>query len=291
MIDKSNSASPKPVLSDPCQIPIVDPVTKRKRICGQAFEALASHLRSHNTPGMTKKTKWTRERYEREFPGFSLGKAAYSPPPEAIEKLQRGAQRNAEGFADTSDDMEGSGVDLKDGEVKLEDYKTYVPRRKVEIWDQVNRDVAAEVFCEEAARAEYRIREINRRYDAAFARGDIDKMKKLRPELVEQQEILKAQMNFLDMNVKSRRAQGGLGNDTVAQIISNFGATVRKWSEERMQTFKSRIAEVRRVQGERARTKTLADILDASIDEIIEQEVNEADYDARLAVFVERAKL
>jgi hypothetical protein len=81
-----------------------------------------------------------------------------------------------------------------------------------------------------------------------------------------------------------------LGNDTVAQLVSNFGGTLRRWSPEKQQTFANRVNEVRRVQAERIRQKLLSEILEENIEEVIEQvPMTEVDYDTEIQKYVERA--
>lgn len=278
-------------VSDPCQILVKDKATGQKRICGSVFPSLRAHLKSHNKDyGF----KWSVARYKKEFPEFSLGKPMYVPPPEAQEKWKAARDKGNANIKAAKEDLEqpvkpDKVPGQRDSMVNPQ-YYIDVDKRFEELWDQVNRDLPARQFAMEAARAEQRIEEINRRYDSMFARGDYKRCNDLMRELQAQQKILKDCMDFLDLTVKNRREKNQLGNDTVAQLVSNFGGTLRRMSPEKQQTFYNRVKEVRRIQAERARLKA-QELLDEQIDEVVEAKpMTDGDYDKELSKFIERAK-
>lgn len=279
-------------VSDPCQILVKDKATGQKRICGAVFPSLRAHLKSHNKDyGF----KWSVARYKKEFPEFSLGKPMYVPPPEAQEKWKAARDKGNANIKAAKDDLKQEPEPKekvpgqRDSMVNPQ-YYIDVDKRFEELWDQVNRDLPARQFAMEAARAEQRIEEINRRYDSSLARGDYKKCNALRVELQALHKTLKECMDFLDLTVKNRREKNQLGNDTVAQLVSNFGGTLRRMSPEKQQTFYNRVKEVRRIQAERARLKA-QELLDEQIDEVVEAKpMTDGDYDKELSKFIERAK-
>lgn len=280
----------KEVVSDPCQVPVKDKLTNKMRPCGVVTRSLTSHLRVHNTKNMKVKDKWTARRYRKEFPDFSLGQPTFVQPPEVIEKWSKARDKHNEDKQVAKQILSQSPEPEYHDSLVKDSYKEAIQQRFEELWDQVNRDLPARQWAMEAARAEQRIEEINRRYDSAFARGDYKRLEPLMKELIAQQKVLKDCMDFLDLTVKNRREKNQLGNDTVAQLISNFGATLRRMSPEKRQTFNNRVNEVRRVQAERIRQKLLSEILEENIAEVVEQRpMSEADYDAEIKKFVARA--
>lgn len=276
-------------VSDPCQV-LVKGANGQKVICGAVFPSLRAHLKSHNKDyGF----KWSVQRYKKEFPEFSLGKPMFVPSPEAQAKWKAAREKGNENKRAAKEDLKQEPKEKVPGQrdsMVNPQYYVDVDKRFEELWDQVNRDVPARQFAMEAARAEQRIEEINRRYDSTFARGDYKRCNALMRELQAQQDILKDCMNFLDLTVKNRREKNQLGNDTVSQLVSNFGGTLRRMSPEKQQTFYNRVKEVRRIQAERARLKA-QELLDEQIDEVIEAKpMTDSDYDKELSRFIERAK-
>ncbi len=259
------------------------------RICGVVTRSLSSHLKVHNHPNMKQKDKWNSRRYRKEFPDFSLGVPTFVHPPEEIAKWKAGRDKHNEDKQVAKQVLSQAPIEYHDSSVK-ESYKTAVASRFEELWDQVNRDLPARQWAMEAARAEQRIEEINRRYDSAFTRGDYKRLEPLMKELIAQQKVLKDCMDFLDLTVKNRREKNQLGNDTVSQLISNYAATLRKMSPEKREAFDNRVKEVRRIMADRIRQKLLSEILDEKIDEIADvQEMTEQDYDDKIKEFVDRA--
>lgn len=278
-------------ISDPCQIKVLDQTTGQYRICGAVKRSLVAHLRAHNTPKMKAKDKWNAKRYRKEFPDFSLGEPTFVQPPEQVAKWKAARDKHNEDKRVAKEVLSEAprNPEYHDSLVK-ESYKTAVEQRFEVLWDQVNRDVTARQWAMEAARAEQRIEEINRRYDSAFARGDYKRLEPLMKELIAQQKVLKEAMGELDLTVKSRREKNQLGSDTVAQLVSNFGGTLRRMSPERRQIFDNRIKEVTRVQAERVRMKA-QELLDEKIDEVTDSKpMSEQDIDAELEKFIEAAE-
>lgn len=275
-------------VSDPCQILVKDKVTGQKRICGAVFPSLRAHLKVHNKDyGF----KWSAKRYEKEFPDSSLGKPMHIPTLEAQTKW---LDARGKGYADkqvakavlkeVAPEKKPSGDSMVNPQYFID-----VEKRFEELWDQVNRDVPARQFAKEAARAEERIEEINRRYDSAFARGDYPRLQVLMRELQAQQKILGDCMNFLDLTVKNRREKNQLGNDTVAQLVSNYAGTLRRMSPEKRDVFENRVNEVRIFMAERIRQKLLQEVLEEKIDEEQHKLMTEADYDEQIQKYIERA--
>lgn len=276
-------------LSAPCQIPILDKTTNEWRKCGIVKRSLIAHLKAHNERNAKAKDKWTAKRYRKEFPDFSLGVPMFVHPPEQIEKWKAARDKHNEDKQVAKKVLAEGPIEYHDSMVKQE-YKDSVEDRFESLWDQVNRDLPARQWAKEAARAEQRIEEINRRYDSAFTRGDYKRLEPLTKELVSQQKILQTSLNELDLTVKNRREKNQLGNDTVAQLVSNYAATLRRMSPEKRETFNNRIKEVRRVMAERIRQKLLAEILDERVDEIVEvKEMTERDYDDKIQEFIDRS--
>lgn len=289
--DKPKLSDAGRILSDPCQIQVRDKTTGQMRICGVVTRTLSSHLKVHNNKNMKAKDKWNVRHYRKEFPDFSLGAPTFVHPPEQIEKWKAARNKHNEDKQVAKEVLSEAPKEIEyhDSLVK-ESYKNAVEQRFEELWDQVNRDVPARQWAMEAARAEQRIEEVNRRYDSALARGDYKRLETLMKELHAQQKVLKDCMDFLDLTVKNRREKNQLGNDTVAQLISNYAATLRKMSPEKRETFNNRVKEVRRVMADRIRQKMLSEILDERVDEVIEvQKMTEQDYDDKIQGFIDRA--
>jgi hypothetical protein len=256
-------------------------------------KSLGPHLKSHKIG----RKKWTKALYQEKFPEFSLGQPNFSPSPEQQKKFFEGRDKRIENKQAEKESLNKSPMKASDGrkisgdtKVEAAGYESQIVERFEELWDQVNRDIPARQFAMEAARAEFRIEEINRRFDSAFVRGAYDQTAKLMPQLIQQQEILKKQMDFLDLTVKNRREKNQLGNDTVAQLISNFAGTLRRMPPEKREAFGNRIKEVRRTMGERIRQKLLSEVLDERIDEIVKvKEMTEKDYDDKIQSFIDRS--
>lgn len=290
MAEAKPKVAPKAqVVSDPCQIPVKDKTTGQMRKCGVVTRSLVAHLKVHNDKNMKVKDKWNARRYRREFPDFSLGEPTFVHPPEEIAKWKAARDKHNGDRQVAKQVLADAPIEYHDSSVK-ESYKTGIEQRFEELWDQVNRDLPARQWAMEAARAEQRIEEINRRYDSAFARGDYKRLEPLMKELIAQQKVLKDCMDFLDLTVKNRREKNQLGNDTVSQLISNYAATLRKMSPEKREAFDNRVKEVRRIMADRIRQKLLSEILDEKIDEIADvQEMTEQDYDDKIQEFINRA--
>ncbi len=278
------------IVSDPCQVIVKDQSTGQKRICGKVFPSLRAHLKCHNKEyGF----KWSVGKYKKEFPDHSLGAPMYQASPEMQAKWLAARDK---GIADKKAAKEI----LKDSPQPKEEYAGQrdsmvrpqyfidVDKRFDELWDQVNRDLPARQIAMEAARAEQRIEEINRRYDSAFARGDYKRLGDLMRELQAQHKILIECMNVLDLTVKNRREKNQLGNDTVAQLISNYAGTLRRMTPEKREVFNNRVKEVRRYMAERIRQKTLAEIVDEAIIEEEQKPMSEADYDEQIQKYIEK---
>lgn len=282
----------KPI-SDPCQILVKDKKTGHKAICGAVFPSLRAHLKVHNKDyGF----KWSTVRYKKEFPGFSLGKPMNVPTPEVQQKWlaaqKRGKKIHDEVLKSAPQPKPEKPAPVpgqRDMSVSPQ-YYIDVEKRFEELWEQVNRDLPARQFAMEAARSEQRIEEINRRYDSLFVRGEYKKCNDLMRELQVQQKILRECMDVLDLTVKNRREKNQLGNDTVAQLISNYGGTLRRMSPEKFQTFTNRVKEVQRIQAERARLKA-QELLEQQFDEVSEATpMTDSDYDEQLSKFIQKAK-
>lgn len=284
--------------SDPCQVEIIDPVTKKKHICGVVKPTLVPHLKAHNKPGQKK--KWNKKTYEEAFPEFSLGKK-FVPSPQAQEKWAAARDermKNIRAAKEIDAEAPYSTVNV-DPETKKPktaslskepSYEEKLNARFEILWDQVNRDVPAEQFARDAARAEFRIEEVQRKIEAAILRNDWDTVNKLQPSVTTQHDMLKKCMDFLDLTVKNRREKNQLGNDTVAQLVSNYAGTLRRMSPEKRETFNNRVKEVRRAMAERIRQKMLSEILDERIDEVAEvKQMTEKDYDDKIQEFIDRA--
>jgi hypothetical protein len=277
--------------SEPCRIPVVDPVTKKSSPCGVVKESLIQHFRVHNKKGGK---KWNKKSYLEAFgPNVNFGKK-FVPSPETQARWGKardemfGNKRKAKEIA-ALPAYSTVTVDAKAKPTEQLSYDERIQKRFEALWDQVNRDVPAEQFARDAARAEFRIEECNRRYEAAFLAGDWKTANIIMPQMQQQQDMLKKCMDFLDMTVKSRREKNQLGNDSVAQLVSNFGATLRRFSTEKQRAFRNRVNEVRRIMDETRRQKMLSEILDEQIDEIVvKQEMSESELDEKISEYVER---
>lgn len=287
---KPKVAPKQEVVSDPCQVPVKDKTTGQMRICGVVTRSLVSHLKVHNDKNMKVKDKWNARRYRREFPDFSLGAPTFVHPPEEIEKWKAARDKHNEDRQVAKQVLSEAPEPKQHDSLAEKSNQITVEQRFEELWDQVNRDLPARQWAMEAARAEERIEEINRRYDSAFKRGDYKRLEPLMKELMAQQKVLRDCMGFLDLTVANRREKNQLGNDTVSQLISNYASTLRKMSPEKREAFDNRVKEVRRIMADRIRQKLLSEILDERIDEIADvQEMTEQDYDDKIKEFIDRA--
>ncbi len=282
MTTSDSSSKTEVKLSDPCQVPIKDPITGQRRICGHITKTLAHHVKTHKKVGGK---KWTSKEYKTAFPTFSMG-----VPPAPSEKAKEkfiAAATNRIALIQSTDvkkeiESEAAGVPARDAiEAKTQ-------ARFNELWDEVNRDVASRQFALEAARCEVRLEDLNARYDRAFRTGEIKKMNDLLEQIAAIQTMLQKNMNFLDLSVKNRREKGQLGNDTVSQLVSNYAGTLRRMSPEAREIFANRCRESNAHYEQRLREKTLFDLTDSRGDETVQTEAmkTEEDYDAEILKYV-----
>ncbi len=281
---------------DPCRVQVVDPVTKKSRPCGHVGKNILMHLQAHNKKGSKK--KWNKKTYLAAFPDANIGTPSI-PSPESQERLAQAREKYHKNIReakaiDAQEPYQTISVDPSSKRPNTKpvgkdaSYAEKLQARFEVLWDQVNRDVPAEQFARDAARAEFRIEELQRRIEAAILRADWDTVNKLQPSVFAQHEMLKKCMDFLDLTVKNRRDKNQLGNDTVAQLISNYGATLRRWSPEKRESFNRRVAEVRRIMEETRRQKLLSEILEEQIDEVeVKQEMSEAELNVEIEKYID----
>lgn len=269
------------VASDPCQIPVVDKNSNQRRICGAVKKSLYAHLKAHKHANGK---SWTAEEYKKKYKNFSLGQPQNRPSEEQKRKFLE-ASPHYQKAKEVHDQREAADQEqANDDEQKVEE-------RFNEIWDQVNRDVAVKQFAKEAARCELRLEELNRRYDKKFRQADYKAMTELTAQITEQSKLLEKNMTFLDLSVKNRREKNQLGNDTVAQLVSNYGGTLKRMSPERRQIFANRINDVRIAMRQRIRDKQMKDLLSENIsdEEAVPMKQTEADIDASIQDYIRKS--
>lgn len=270
--------------SDPCQVPVKDPITKAKRICGEVHPTLAHHVKKHVKPNGK---KWTSVEYRKAFPNFSMGIPPAASPEAQKKFIEAASNRNALLASKEIKDEEAAPTPRDAIEAKVQ-------HRFEELWDQINRDVAAKQFALEAARCETRLEDLNLRYDRAYRLGEFKKMNDLLEQISALQKMLQNNMNFLDLSVKNRREKNQLGNDTVAQLVSNFAGTLRRMSPERREIFDARCRDCRAVQQQRLREKTLFELTQEHVvdtDAAASASKTEAEYDEEILKYVDGVAL
>ena len=240
-------------LCDPCQWPVIRDGKRQK--CGWVGKSLRGHIKSHKKAD--RKTSWSIEEYRAKFPSYNIGEPTYSPPAEQVKKFREANPNYRDG---TEDDRDTPKPEKRD---KSEES---VEQRFNELWAMVQRDPAAKIMAREVAEDEQLLSDLRADYKKALHANKPEERKRLgiiAEAIGDTQERLQKAMKSLDLTVEARRRANQLGDDTVSQLISNYGGTLRRMSPQRQQLFFERIAAVKAVMGERIRVRLLDEVTDA----------------------------
>jgi hypothetical protein len=255
---------------------------KKRQKCGWQGVSLSPHLKAHRK---VDGTIWTLKEYKKNFKNADVGEPTYRPPKEHVEKF-RAANPMIHDAKSGAEPRPPKPVVVTENEER----ELRITERFNELWGMVQRDPAAKQFCREAAEDENLLVELRDRYKLALApksetskdRGSISR------DINDTQERLQATMKHLALTVEQRRKSNNLGNDTVAQLVSNYAGTRRKWSPERNALFQERIDSIRNIVAERVRVNLLSEVAD-SVAKGSDHDDNPEDLDAAILRYGERS--
>lgn len=234
------------LLSAPCQVRDYG----SKTICGAQKKSLAPHLKAHKLSGG--KT-WNTAMYKKKFPKFSLGVPSYSPPPEAVAKLQAAAPHNQDKPPKPTEEEKAA---------KVTEYEERINARMEEFWSMCERDPAARMVALAAAKDEAMLQDAYDEIEKIRVTKKFDDLKFLNASIESINTRLQINLKSLNLTVTQRRASNQLGSDSVAQLICNYANTLRKMSPERQEAFHRREATVMLNMVERVRVNLLNEVDD-----------------------------
>jgi hypothetical protein len=131
-----------------------------------------------------------------------------------------------------------------------------------ELWSMCERDPAARVFCYSAAQDEVLLQDARSRAEKGIKAKKYNELRYINQEIKEVTERYERTFRSLSLTVEQRRKTNQLGNDAPAQIISNYGNTLRKWSLEKQEAFARRLETIRAAIAERVRLSILSEVDD-----------------------------
>jgi len=261
-------------LCDPCQIKNV----KTKIICGWQGECLGAHLNSHRrTSG---ELILTIGKYRARFPNFSTGRPAYSPTEKDIAHMLENNPNMKQATLRRIETIVAPELEQVNKEIALN-------LRFEELWSMCERDPAAKVFCLASAQDENLLADARVRAERAIKSKKYGELKYINQEIKEVSERYEKSFRSLSLTVEQRRKTNQLGNDAPAQIISNYGNTLRKWSLEKQDAFTRRLEAINAGIAERVRLAIL-DEVDDSFD--AKGDDSEIDYKKAISRISKRAE-
>lgn len=225
--------------------------------------SLRAHIKSHKS----RNKSVTVEMYRKRFKKANLGPPAYSPPKEQVEKFMNANPHLAGKKAEVTEAPDGSKqVNVtEDDAPQTTATDEEIQRRFNVLFKLVNNDPTAESFCLQAARDEARLKDLNAQLDALVKLPAKHEGKKnigsIRQAISDTTESLRDIFKHLDLTVAQRRKANQLGDtSTVAQLMSNYVNTRRKWSIDRNQIFDSQIADWRLRADERIQRRVINEV-------------------------------